>query len=80
MYYLLTSPELGYSKVDVEKPWPGGLHDLYIYDIDLTELMKKCFKEIDECIDFCSNITPSAATKDSYIFGCSFDESMPLNL
>ena len=35
MYYLLTSPELGYSKVDVEKPWPGGLHDLYIYEIDL---------------------------------------------
>ena len=36
MYYLLTSPELGYKQVEVERPYNGGHADLYIHDIDVA--------------------------------------------
>ena len=36
MYYILTSPELGYKQVEVEKYYHIGYTDLYIHDIDLA--------------------------------------------
>ena len=36
MYYLLTSPEIGYREVEFEKPYHLGYADLYIHDIQLA--------------------------------------------
>ena len=36
VYYLLTSPELGYTDVEIEKQYELGSTDLYIHDIGLA--------------------------------------------